>query len=72
MQSGTVVHTLGEKWLEELVSESNTIQAQEDIAQPGKIAGQYLRKLCVRFGRFIVHISGLISSFGLALFVVLE
>ena len=32
-------------WLEELASESNTIQAQEDITQPGKTAGQYPRKL---------------------------
>ena len=33
-------------WLEELASESNTIQAQlEDISQPGKIAGQYQVKL---------------------------
>ena len=32
-------------WLEELASESNTIQAQEDITQPGKIAGQYQVKL---------------------------
>ena len=27
-------------WLEEIASESNTIQAQADITQPGKIAGQ--------------------------------
>ena len=59
-------------WLEELASEKNTIQAREDITEPGKIAGPDLRKLCVGFGWFMVHISGLISSFGLALFVVLE
>ena len=34
-------------WLEELASESNTIQAQEDITQPGKIACQNPAKLCV-------------------------
>ena len=32
-------------WLEEVVSEGNAIQAQEDITQPGKTAGQYPRKL---------------------------
>ena len=34
-------------WLEELASESNAVQAQEDITQPGKIAGQDPAKLCV-------------------------
>ena len=34
-------------WLEELASESNTIQAQEDITQAGKIAGQDQRELYV-------------------------
>ena len=28
-------------WLEELASESNTIQAQEDICQQGKTAGKH-------------------------------
>ena len=32
-------------WLEELASESNTIQAQEDITQQGKIAGTNQPKL---------------------------
>ena len=36
-----------EKWLEELVSNSNTIQAQEDIVVSGKIAGPDPRKLCI-------------------------
>ena len=36
-----------QKWLEELVSQSNTIQAQEDISLAGKIAGQDQGKLCV-------------------------
>ena len=35
------------KWLEELVSQSNTIQAQEDRPVSGKIAGQDQGKLCV-------------------------
>ena len=34
-------------WLEELASESNTIQAQEDISVSGKIAGNMRPKLCV-------------------------
>ena len=38
----------------------------------GKIAGQDPRKLYVKIGRFIVNISGLINSFGLAAFVVQE
>ena len=32
-------------WLEELASESNTIQAQEDISMSGKTAGKYQVKL---------------------------
>ena len=59
-------------WLEELASESNIIQSQEDISQPGKTAGPDPRKLYILFGRFIVHISGLINSFGLVAFVVQE
>ena len=59
-------------WLEELASESNTIQAQEDITQPGKTAGPDARKLYITFGRFFIDISGLINSFGLALCVALE
>ena len=35
------------KWLEELVSQSNTIQAQEDISVSGKIAGKDQGKLCM-------------------------
>ena len=35
------------KWLEELASESNTIQAQEDISVSGKIAGKDQGKLCI-------------------------
>ena len=35
------------KWLEELVSQSNTIQAQEDISVSGKIAGNTGEKLSI-------------------------
>ena len=59
-------------WLEELASESNTIQAQEDITSPGKTAGPEPRKLYVRFGRFFIDISGSMYSFGLASCVDLE
>ena len=59
-------------WLEELASESNTIQAQEDITQPGKTAGPDPRKLYMRIGRFFIDISGSMYSFGLASFVDLE
>ena len=59
-------------WLEELASDSNTIQAQEDITSPGKTAGPDPRKLYVTFGRFFIDISGLMCSFGLASFVDLE
>ena len=34
-------------WLEELASESNTIQAQEDISWSGMIAGKYQAKLYI-------------------------
>ena len=34
-------------WLEELASESNTIQAQEDVSVSGKIAGNMRPKLYV-------------------------
>ena len=53
-------------WLEELASESNTIQAQEDITQPGKIAGQYPVKLYMFLWWFSINISGSVSSFGLS------
>ena len=36
------------KWLEELASESNTIQAQEDISVSRKIAGNINVKLYIR------------------------
>ena len=59
-------------WLEELASESNIIQAQEDVTQPGKTARPDPRKLYVKNGRFFIDISGCMCSFGLASFVDLE
>ena len=59
-------------WLDELVSESNTIQAQEDITQAGLRAGQDQRKLCMKKCWFFIDISGLLYSFELASRVVQE
>ena len=53
-------------WLEELVSESNTIQTQEDISVSGKIAGNTKPKLCIYLVWFIGNISGSVSSFDLS------
>ena len=57
-------------WLEELVSESNTIQTQEDISVSGKIAGNTKPKLCIYLVWFIGNISGFLNSFWLASCVV--
>ena len=46
-------------WLEELVSDSNTIQAQEGITQAGLSACNIGVKLYMRLGRCFVRISGL-------------
>ena len=59
-------------WLEELASESNILQAQEDITQPRKTAGPDQRKLYMRIRRFFIDISGSMYSFGLASFLDLE
>ena len=59
-------------WLEELASESNTIQAQEDISVSGKIAGNIKVKLYVILWWFFINISGLINSFELSSCVVLD
>ena len=59
-------------WLEELVSESKTIQAQEVYTVSGKIAGRDPAKLYMIIGWLFANISGLLSSFGLALFMGLE
>ena len=61
-----------EKWLEEIVSERNTIQASEDTTQPGKTAGPNPRKLYMENRWCFCEISGLINSFRLALCVGLE
>ena len=59
-------------WLDELVSESNTIQVQEDITQAGLKAGQDQRKLCMKKVWFFIDIFGLLCSFGIASSVVQE
>ena len=59
-------------WLEELASESNTIQAQEDICRQGKIACNIKVKLYVRLGWLFDDISGLLCSFDLSSFVNLD
>ena len=59
-------------WLEELASESNTIQAQERIMSARVMASNIRAKLYVRLGWLFDHISGLINSFGLSSFVNLD
>ena len=54
-------------WLEELASESNTIQAQEDIMSVRVMASNIYK-----FEMLFDHISGLISSFGFSSFVNLD
>ena len=56
-------------WLEELASESNTIQAQGKYYSAGKIGASDPVKLCVGFGWFFIDNFGLTSSFGLGSFV---
>ena len=50
-------------WFEELASESNTIQAQEDIMSARVMVSNTSPKLYIRSGWLFDHISGLISSF---------
>ena len=57
-------------WLEELASESNTIQAQEDIMSARVMASNIRPKLYVRLRWLSDHISGSMYSFELASFVV--
>ena len=57
-------------WLEELASESNTIQAQEDISPPGVMASNIRQKLYMNLRWLFVHISGLMYSFDVSSFVV--
>ena len=60
---------LNSTWLEELASESNIIQAQEDIVLARVMAGNMQLKICVGFGWLFDHISRLMYSFELASFV---
>ena len=53
-------------WLEELASESNIIQAQEDIVLARVMAGNIQLKLYVGLGWLFDHISRLMCSFELA------
>ena len=46
-QVSALTRNVNSTWLEELASESNTIQAQEDISWSGMIAGNYQVKLCI-------------------------
>ena len=50
-------------WLEELASESNTIQAQGKYYSAGKIGASDPVKLCVGFGWFFIDKFGLRSFF---------
>ena len=54
------------KWLEELVSQSNTIQAQEDIMSARVMASNMKQNLYVNLRWLFDHISGLMCSFELA------
>ena len=59
-------------WLEELASESNTIQAQEDIMSARVMASNIRAKLYVNLRWLFDHISGLLCSFELSSFLVLD
>ena len=59
-------------WLEELASESNTIQAQEDIMSARVMASNIRPKLYINLRWLFDHISGLINSFELSSFLVLD
>ena len=63
---------LNSTWLEELASESNTIQAQEDIMSARVMASNIRPKLYVRFGWLFDDISGLLCSFEMGSFVDLD
>ena len=71
-QNRVLTHNGFHTWLEELASESNTIQAQGKYYSAGKIGASDPVKLCVGFGWFFIDIFGLMCSFGLVLFVELE
>ena len=59
-------------WLEELASESNTIQAQEDIMSARVMASNIRAKLYVNLRWLFDHISELTNSFGVSSFVNLD
>ena len=61
---------LNSTWLEELASESNTIQAQEDIMSARVMASNIRPKLYVLLGWLFDDISGLMCSFEVASCVV--
>ena len=63
---------LNSTWLEELASESNTIQAQEDIMSARVMASNIGQKLYILLGWLFDHISGLMCSFELSSFVDLD
>ena len=56
-------------WLEELASESNTIQAQKDIMSARVMAGNIQLKIFISLGWLFDHISRLMYSFELTSFV---
>ena len=63
---------LNSTWLEELASESNTIQAQEDIMQARVMASNIRPKLYINLRWLFDHISGSMCSFELTSFVDLD
>ena len=65
-------HHFIKKWLEELASESNTIQAQEDIMWARVIVSNIRAKLYVNLRWLYDNISGLTNSFELSSFVNLD
>ena len=59
-------------WLEELASESNTIQAQEDIMSARVMVSNIRQKLYVNLRWLFDDISGYLYSFELSSFVNLD
>ena len=64
-QNRVLTHNELHTWLEELASESNTIQAQGKYYSAGKTGASDPVKLCVGFGKFFIDNFGLTNSFGL-------
>ena len=69
---GRLLAIRGKKWLEELASESNTIQAQEDIMSARVMANNIRPKLYINLRWLFDDISGLLCSFELSSFVNLD